>query len=163
MLVVCERWVGDGDRLLFWPRPLQHFFLILVGLLNRGSLRAQNPLSAADSQFGILYPTDSKWLKPPRVPVYIIVQRTPASAYSSAYSVEGQNVTVSQLLLCSIVFFHFTCRVLVLINLFSFLQFILWLAGTTKFSIWQVHFFVVYMCILKSLLVDKILLPRNVN
>ena len=45
MLVVCERWVGDGDRLplidpkFFWP--LQHFFRILAGLLNRGSLRAQ--------------------------------------------------------------------------------------------------------------------------
>ena len=22
MLVVCERWVGDGDRLLFWPKGL---------------------------------------------------------------------------------------------------------------------------------------------
>ena len=34
MFVVCERWVRDGDRLLYWPkffsRPLQHFFLILV-------------------------------------------------------------------------------------------------------------------------------------
>ena len=45
MLVVCERWVGDGDRLLhidpkfFWP--YQHFFRILAGLLSRGSLRAQ--------------------------------------------------------------------------------------------------------------------------
>ena len=44
MLVVCERWVGDGDRLLhiepkfFWQ---QHFFRILAWLLNRGSLRAQ--------------------------------------------------------------------------------------------------------------------------
>ena len=43
---VCERWVGDGDRLLhidpkfFWPYQL-HFFRILAGLLNRGSLRAQ--------------------------------------------------------------------------------------------------------------------------
>ena len=34
------------------------FFLILAGLLNCGSLRAQNPLSAAGSQFGILSPTD---------------------------------------------------------------------------------------------------------
>ena len=63
MLFVCERWVGDGDRLLhidpkfFWP--FQHFFRILAGLLNRGSLRAQSPLSAADSQFSILSPTDS--------------------------------------------------------------------------------------------------------
>ena len=45
MLVVCERWVGDGDRLLhidpkfFWP--YQHFFCILAGLFNRVSLRTQ--------------------------------------------------------------------------------------------------------------------------
>ena len=32
--------------------------LILAGLLNRGSLRAQIPLSAVGSQFGILSPTD---------------------------------------------------------------------------------------------------------
>ena len=36
MFVVCERWVGDGDRLLYWPkfflRPEQHFFLILAGV-----------------------------------------------------------------------------------------------------------------------------------
>ena len=64
---------GDGDRLLhidpkfFWP--LQHFFLILAGLLNRGSLRTQSPLSAAGSQFGIFLqlaptPTDSSRLCP---------------------------------------------------------------------------------------------------
>ena len=40
----------------------QYFFLILAGLLNRGSLRAQSPLSAAGSQFGILSPTDSSRL-----------------------------------------------------------------------------------------------------
>ena len=63
MFLVCERWVGGGDRLLhidpkfFWP--YQHFFLILAGLLNRGSLRAQSPMSAAGSQFHILFPTDS--------------------------------------------------------------------------------------------------------
>ena len=36
----------------------QYFFLILAGLLNCGSLRAQSPLSAAGSQFGILSLTD---------------------------------------------------------------------------------------------------------
>ena len=33
MFVVCERWVGNGDRLLYWPKffwPLQHFFLIMA-------------------------------------------------------------------------------------------------------------------------------------
>ena len=58
----------------------QYFFLILAGLLNRGSLRAQSPLSAAGSQFGILSPTDSDWLEPLRAPGYIIVSRPPASA-----------------------------------------------------------------------------------
>ena len=40
MLVMCERWVGDGDRLLHID-PKFLFFLILAGLLNRESLRAQ--------------------------------------------------------------------------------------------------------------------------
>ena len=44
-------------------------------LLHRGSLRAQSPLSAAGSQFGILSPTDSSRLSPG----YIIVWRPPAS------------------------------------------------------------------------------------
>ena len=43
-----------------------------LGLLSRGSMRAQSPLSAAGSQFGILYPTDSNWVEPPRAPGYII-------------------------------------------------------------------------------------------
>ena len=34
-----------------------------LGLLNRGSLRDQSPLSAAGSQFGILSPTDSSRLE----------------------------------------------------------------------------------------------------
>ena len=43
----------------------QYFFLILAGLLNRGSLRAQSPLSVTGSHAGILSPTDSNsnWLK----------------------------------------------------------------------------------------------------
>ena len=36
----------------------QYLFLVLAGLLNRGSLWAQSPLSAVGSQFGILSPTD---------------------------------------------------------------------------------------------------------
>ena len=71
MLVVCERWAGDGDRLLHRPSSTS-----FSSWLNRGSLRAQSPLSAADSQFGIF----SNWLKAPRAPGYIIVSRSPASA-----------------------------------------------------------------------------------
>ena len=50
-------------------------------MLNRGSLRAQSPLSATGSQFGILSPTDSNWhwLKPSVSLGYIIVSRPPAS------------------------------------------------------------------------------------
>ena len=70
------------DPKFFWPK--QHFFLILAGLLNYGSLRAQSPLSAAGSLFGILSPTDSNsnwnWPKPSVAPGYIIVSRPPASA-----------------------------------------------------------------------------------
>ena len=84
MLVVCERWVGDGDRLLHIdPSSSDNSstsFSSWLGLLNRGSLRAKRPLSAAGSHFGILSPTDSNWLEPSRAPGYIIVSRTPASA-----------------------------------------------------------------------------------
>ena len=53
-----------------------YFFLILAGLLNRGSLRAQSSLSAAGSQFGILSPTDSNWLKPSVCWLYYCLTRT---------------------------------------------------------------------------------------
>ncbi len=47
MLVVCERWVGDGDRLLHIdPSSSDHnntSFSFWLGLLNRGSLRAAKP------------------------------------------------------------------------------------------------------------------------
>ena len=46
-----------------------------LGLLNRGSRRAQSHQTAASSHFGILTPTDSS-----RAPGYIIVLRPPASA-----------------------------------------------------------------------------------
>ena len=66
MFVVCERWAGDQGRLLYWPK----FFLnhsstsssSWLGLLNRGSLRAQSPLSVAGSHFSILSPTNSNHL-----------------------------------------------------------------------------------------------------
>ena len=87
MLVVCERGVGDGDRLLHIdPSYFDHSstsFSSWLGLLNRGSLRAQSPLSAAGSHFGTLSPTDSDWLEPPRAPGYIFVSCPPASAVFS--------------------------------------------------------------------------------
>ena len=80
MLVACERWVGDGDRLLHIdPSSSDHsstYFSSWMGLLNHGSLRAQSPLSAAGSHFGILSPTDSSRL----CPGYIIFFRPLASA-----------------------------------------------------------------------------------
>ena len=83
MLVVCERWIGDGDRLLrIDPSSSDHSstsFSSRLGLLNRGSLRAQSPLSAAGSPLGILSPTDSNCPEPPRVPSYIIISRSSAS------------------------------------------------------------------------------------
>ena len=84
MLIVCERWVGDGDRLLhIAPSSSDHSstsFSSWLGLLNRGSLRAQSPLSTTGSHFGILSPTDSNSLELPQTPGYIIVSRPPASA-----------------------------------------------------------------------------------
>ena len=69
-ITVCERWVGDGDRLLHIDSSSSDHsstsFSSWLELLNRGSLRAQSPLSTAGSQFGILSPTGSNfnWLKP---------------------------------------------------------------------------------------------------
>ena len=70
MLVVCERWVRDGDRLLHIdPSSSDHSsisFSSWLGLLNRESLRTQSPPSVAGSHFGILSSTDynCNWLKP---------------------------------------------------------------------------------------------------
>ena len=54
---------GDKDGLLYWPKFfLGHSstsFASWLGLLNRESLGAQSPLSAAGSHFGILSPTES--------------------------------------------------------------------------------------------------------
>ena len=61
MLIVCKRWVGDCYIDTSFPRgnssTSSSFWF---GLLNRGSLRAQSPLSRAGSHFaGILSPTES--------------------------------------------------------------------------------------------------------
>ena len=54
------------DRLLYWPKffldDSSNSFASWLGLLNRGSLRAQSPLSGAGSHFGILSPTNSNRL-----------------------------------------------------------------------------------------------------
>ena len=73
-----------------------------LGLLNRGSLRAQKP---SVCRWLSLWHIVSNWLEPPRAPGYIIVSRTPASAvlpliYIEVHilidgSVEGQYVTIS--------------------------------------------------------------------
>ena len=65
MVVVCERWAGDGDRLLYWSLVLLLTIAAFIshhglGLLNHWSPRAQSPQSASwFSRFGILSPTDS--------------------------------------------------------------------------------------------------------
>ena len=62
---VCCVWKmsGDKDGLLYWPKFfLDHnstSFASWLGLLNRGPLSTQSPLSGAGSHFGILSPTDS--------------------------------------------------------------------------------------------------------
>ena len=86
MFLVRERWVGDGDRLLHIDPSSSDqcstSFSSWFGLLNRGSLRAASPLSAAGSHFGILSLTDSNfnWVEPPGAPGYIIFLRPPAFA-----------------------------------------------------------------------------------
>ena len=65
---VCCVWEmsEDKDRLLYWPKFFfthsSTSFASWFGLLNRGSLKAQSPLSAACSHFSILSPTDSNHL-----------------------------------------------------------------------------------------------------
>ena len=60
IFLVCERWVRNGDKLpnidpkFLWP--LQHYFLILAGLLNRGHW-GPKPSVWSGSHSGILSPT----------------------------------------------------------------------------------------------------------
>ena len=102
MLAVCERRVGDGDRLPHIdpgsPDPSSTSFSSWLGLLNRGSLRAQSPPSAAGSQFGILTPTDSS--RPALVILLFNAHLLPLffHLFTQVYllidgSVEGQYVT----------------------------------------------------------------------
>ena len=63
MLIMCERWVGDGDRLLHIDPKVS---LTIAALLSHLGWAAQpwvtegpSPLSAAGSQFDTLSPTDS--------------------------------------------------------------------------------------------------------
>ena len=65
MFVVCEKWVGDKDELLYWPKLfLAHSsisFASWIGFLNRGSLRAAKP--SVCSWSSLRHPV-SNWLKP---------------------------------------------------------------------------------------------------
>ena len=90
MLVLCERWVGDGDTMQhidpkFFSRPHQHFFLILAELLNRGSLRAQAlclelVLTPRASYVQLrLELTQTDGSKPSVAPVFVIVWHPHAS------------------------------------------------------------------------------------
>ena len=78
MLVVCERWAGDRNRLLYWPQVLLLTIAALLpqlDLLNHGSLRAQalclelvlTPLAS----YLELTPTDSNCLFPGYIIVYV--------------------------------------------------------------------------------------------
>ena len=77
MFVVCGRWAGDcyidpGSSRDHSSTSSSSW----LGLPNRGSLRAQSPLSAAGSHFGILSPTDSN--RPGHL-VILFFKRPPAS------------------------------------------------------------------------------------
>ena len=78
MFLVCERWVAKRMDCYFDPSSSDHSSTSsssCPGLLNRGSLRAQSPLSSAGSHFGILSPTNSNCSGH-----LVIVLRPPASA-----------------------------------------------------------------------------------
>ena len=82
-LVVCERWVGDGDRLLhFDPSSSDHSstsFSSWLGLLNR---KSQGPKPSVCRWLSIrhLVPNWLKLTQAVRAPGYIIVWHPPASA-----------------------------------------------------------------------------------
>ena len=57
MLAVCERWVGDGDRLLYWLNSTS--FSFWLGCSTVGHWGPQTLSLQADSHAGILSPTDS--------------------------------------------------------------------------------------------------------
>ena len=79
MLVVCERWAGDGNKLLYWPQVL----LTIAALLSHLGWVAQpwvteGPRPSVCRWVSIQHLV-SNWLKPPRAPGYIIVSHPPAS------------------------------------------------------------------------------------
>ena len=87
MFVVCEKWVETRTDCYIDPSSsLDHSstsFASWLGLLNWGSLRAQSPLSAVGSHFGILSPTDSNhlgtWLYYFLMPAVLLLIYTGAS------------------------------------------------------------------------------------
>ena len=101
MLVVCERWVGDRNRLLYWPKDLLTIEVLLsqlgcstVGLWGPKTLCLPLALNSASCPQLTPTPTDSSRL----CPGYIFVWHPPASAdiYTGASLdwrlVEGQYV-----------------------------------------------------------------------
>ena len=90
MLVVCERWVGDGDRLLHTDPKFFCHSSILAVLLNRGSLRAQAlclqavlTLALVPNWLQLRMELNLNWLtdwpRPSVAPGYIVVWHPPAS------------------------------------------------------------------------------------
>ena len=108
MLVVCERWVGDGDRLIH--NDPKFFFLLLARVAQPWDTEGLKPSVCRWVSIRHLVPN---WLqlqleleltKPSVAPGYIIVWLPPASAvlrfFTQVYllidgSVEGQYVTFS--------------------------------------------------------------------
>ena len=81
VFLVGERWVGDGDRLLFWPKVL---LATIAALLFHLSWVAQPWVNCEPKtlclQLVSIRHLVSNWPEPPRAPGYIIVWRSPASA-----------------------------------------------------------------------------------
>ena len=75
MLVVCEIWAGDGDRLLYIDPAvlLSHLGWVTQPWVTEG------PKPSVCHWLSIRHLV-SNWLEPPRAPGYIIVSRSPASA-----------------------------------------------------------------------------------
>ena len=78
MLVMCERWAGDGDRLQHidpkvFSRPKQHFFLWAD---QPEVAEGPSPLSGAGSHSGILSPTGTATRTPTATATRTVLTRT---------------------------------------------------------------------------------------
>ena len=149
MFVVCEKWVETRTDCYIDPSSsLDHSsysFVSWLGLLNRGSLRAQSPLSGAGSPFGILSPTVSNH---PGTWLYYFQTSTCFHCSSTylhwciSWLTARSRVNIYHLVIVMSHSFFTSIARFEYFSIFSFfLLFTLWSAGTAKSTTLQILFF----------------------